>query len=252
MKCFKCGYALPDDSEFCQYCGVKLETEPEQSNAAYAVPKLIIEPQPFEPEAPRIGTVKDLPESGKDHADATLSAEGTGNIPQEEAKSGGKQRYCKFCGGAIHPKTRKCQSCGKQYFRVPKCSGTVLLAVICLVLVGLNVFQYTRAVLMEEKLEQVAVTISTNELTISKQEKIISNQRETISNQKSKISGLTKDVALYKDKAEFMDYCVVFIGSSNNRYHKYGCEDLDLRHPFYVYNPENAQAQGYRACNKCN
>ena len=24
MKCQKCGYALPDDSEFCQYCGSKL------------------------------------------------------------------------------------------------------------------------------------------------------------------------------------------------------------------------------------
>ena len=27
MKCYNCGLFLPDDSEFCQYCGKKIETE---------------------------------------------------------------------------------------------------------------------------------------------------------------------------------------------------------------------------------
>ncbi len=29
MKCYKCGYIIPDDSEFCQFCGVKIENKPE-------------------------------------------------------------------------------------------------------------------------------------------------------------------------------------------------------------------------------
>ena len=27
MKCYNCGHLLPEDSEFCQYCGKKIETE---------------------------------------------------------------------------------------------------------------------------------------------------------------------------------------------------------------------------------
>ena len=36
MKCIKCGHALPDDSEFCQYCGARLDQSveaPVENNA---------------------------------------------------------------------------------------------------------------------------------------------------------------------------------------------------------------------------
>lgn len=36
MKCQKCGYSLPEDSEFCQYCGAHLE--PQSAPEAVAVP----------------------------------------------------------------------------------------------------------------------------------------------------------------------------------------------------------------------
>lgn len=104
---------------------------------------------------------------------------------------------------------------------------------------------------MNEKLEKATNTISINDT-------IISTQKKTISKQKSEIADLEKEVARYNaewiksfDKTWFMDNCVVIVGDSNNKYHKYGCEDLDLSY-FYVFNVENARAQGYRACSKCN
>lgn len=162
-----------------------------------------------------------------------------------------KQRYCKRCGSPVDRKTKKCQGCGKQCFRVPKHLGTMILGVVCALLVGLNIFQYMKTDSLKGELEQATSTISARE-------KAISSQERTISAQKSQITGLKEDVTYYRElwydsfeETKFMDDYVVIVGDNNNRYHKYGCEDLDLSY-FYVYNIDNAKAQGYRACSKCN
>jgi len=50
-----------------------------------------------------------------------------------------QKRYCKFCGGLIDSKTKKCTSCGKQYFKFRKKMLIPLVAlviVVCSLLLG--------------------------------------------------------------------------------------------------------------------
>lgn len=169
MKCLTCGNPLPDDSEFCQYCGKKIET-----------PKK---------EKPRGSVFKSV------------------------------------------------------------CIG--VLAVFCMALIGLNVYQYTKNKTMNEQLIQATETIWEQEKTITKQKHTISDQEAEIGMLEIKVSGYRKDLGEALAKTVFMDDYVVIIGDSNNKYHKYGCEDLDLTE-FLVYNIENAKYQGHRACSKCN
>ena len=58
-----------------------------------------------------------------------------------------KQRFCKYCGGAIDPTTKECSKCGKPtyLFKIKKSTVWVILAVLLIgYLVALNVFQYLK------------------------------------------------------------------------------------------------------------
>ena len=86
MKCDKCNNTLPEDSEFCQYCGRKNNTEKMEATADVRL-------------APGISqSVKNF------HINKASNTKG---------------KYCKSCGGALN-KTKKCTGCGKQYFQLPK------------------------------------------------------------------------------------------------------------------------------------
>jgi len=56
------------------------------------------------------------------------------------ATTNSKTRFCKFCGGAIDPNSKKCTSCGKQFFRLPKPSANkfVVILVILAVIFGIG------------------------------------------------------------------------------------------------------------------
>lgn len=196
MKCSKCGWAIPEDSGFCPYCGTKVETVDHAGTTSTQTEPIGAEP-PLE-QAPSDLDAKGAMDSNADK-EKTVKVEENLNSAiagddrhQENPRSEKGQKYCKHCGGMIDRKTKKCQGCGKQYFCIAKHGVILILATVCVVLIGLNVFQYTRTVETEEELEQAATTIS-------KLEKTISRQDEKISSQKDRIADLRKEVNHYKN-----------------------------------------------------
>lgn len=94
-----------------------------------------------------------------------------------------KQRFCKYCGGAIDYITKKCKECNKQYFHVStkflKKTGIVIVFALML---GFNIYQY---VLYKE----------TNQVVLNNTNEIISLKAE-IEKQNAKI--LTQNGKLFQ------------------------------------------------------
>lgn len=115
MICPKCGKPLPDDSDFCQYCGCRIRENHTD------------EPRQREPEGKETAFLpgKTLPEQ-----------------ENQAEESGAHVRYCEKCGGQVDRRTKRCRTCGRRSFllRIP-------LSVLCLSLLlaaaaGFGVYFY--------------------------------------------------------------------------------------------------------------
>lgn len=296
MKCHECGYIIPEDSEFCQYCGVKLEDasineqntednvnavceEKSESNNDITFCEesdIEIDKEIYVNEHEEVQTeaitqeiltcdgavqIKSETEEQEEESVEKNIAKKTDTIHKETSKEDvavitpplnkktKKIRYCKICGGLIDSERKKCTSCGKQFFKFSKgIIKTIVTIMLFVLLVGLNIFQYIFFAQTNKEFAQSKTTISTQKNTILKQKEEIEKLNEDVNKYKGQVR---KYILEYGQKARFMDDHIVIIGNSNNKYHKYDCEDLDTTY-FYAYNTENAKAQGYRACSKCN
>ncbi len=264
MKCQKCGYSIPEDSEFCQYCGAHLESQlasetvttpaetlpPVESVSETASETAPTEPQPkvvqeeslmsrayrsyisTDPEEKRffeelLGTeelknayLEECERNQREYDkgarinfkqsytqfmgalhDEYFSAPQTSHeepVPAEEPvapvtapiaektmvpNSNEKHNFCKKCGSAIDPNTKKCSGCGKQYFNGKKTVPIVLLSVLLIGSIGLNVMQYLQG-------QEASETVAAQTTQIEELEKEVSTQKSTISSQKSQIADL--------------------------------------------------------------
>ena len=131
MNCPKCKSILPDDSEFCQFCGTKIESKSFINVSTR--PTVSLEDKEITKQE-NVSTPVFIASSKLNQANQTVQK------PNQEAT---KEQHCKVCGGLIDSKTKKCISCGKQYLKLrPLVLAVILLAVILSVSAALNVYQY--------------------------------------------------------------------------------------------------------------
>lgn len=146
-----------------------------------------------------------------------------------------KETFCKKCGGKIND-DKKCTKCGKQYFKITiNFIIALCLSLIIVVLGTLFGFQIKKSLDLENKIQK------------------ISKEKDTLSAQVAEYKDKYYDELFDRiDKESFMDnYVVIVCNDGTKKYHKYGCEDLNLS-SFWVYNTDAAVGDGYIMCKKCN
>lgn len=135
MKCEKCGMKLPNDSEFCQYCGKPIRADDNEHIFSESENKQL----PIE-EAPI-----NMGESEEIKNDIIPAEEEPLKKEHQHKKSNERPvRYCKKCGGMLEQKTRKCLSCGAQPI-IKKHRALIpitALSIIAAVLLGLCIYQF--------------------------------------------------------------------------------------------------------------
>ena len=131
MKCYNCEHILPDDSEFCQYCGKKIE--PKENNSLSSS-EIVIEDVLIQETETQEKPIIHNPQLQKPEA--------TKSIIKKSKET--KKRFCRKCGHIIDDKSQKCTGCGKQYFRGIRLKPMLncIFGVIILVSLFFNIMQY--------------------------------------------------------------------------------------------------------------
>ncbi len=199
MKCVKCGKVLPDDSEFCLYCGEKIEQES-------AVLKEPIEstrkkctkcgmPVPDDSDYCQYcgSIIQPLKEAARkeqmyyqwQHDEPTIKQE-SASQKSEKNNNGITNNF----GDTDVCKTKKLKNC-----RAKQIIVSVVVAICIITLATLNVLQYKRHQEEEKQLAELKESYSEIYKNYSDQETIILTQKETIEKQSSKLSEKDKEIA---------------------------------------------------------
>lgn len=252
MICDKCKSILPDDSEYCQYCGKKIKSSFETDESKFSLSSadekpaertkadifgweiLRKDPQKSTPniEDHKIVVTNETTNAQEETREEPIVAvESTAPKKQEKIKP---DKYCSRCGNKIDHITKKCTGCGKQYFRgfkFNKFSITVIaLVVLLLISFGFNVLQI----------------LDRNDVA-SQRDKWI-DKADTL---QKRVSTLSSQALENRQIADFVDKYVVFIeDDGSNVYHKFECYRFK-REQFYVLNIEWAEVDGYTPCDRC-
>ena len=137
MKCFNCNELIPDDSEFCQYCGSILNKEDEMNeqneNITYDDTFEENEEITFDEVTPEIIQDEIIPEEPAVlplNEEIPSIVEETKTEEKEPEKTfDGTKTYCKKCGGEIN-EDKQCTKCGHQYFNIKRHSTAIISILI--------------------------------------------------------------------------------------------------------------------------
>lgn len=236
MKCPKCNSTLPDDSEFCQFCGIRIKKKPIITVTAI----------------PTIPQEKTIPSNHRRIDRTVLVSSMNNETNQNPKKKRTKKEYCMLCGGHIDSNTKKCENCGKQYFKFkPLVFTVILLAILLITSACFNALQYYVVQENNNKIEEMSSTISTQNIKISSLQVTVSSQKSKINSLKTEIDDLEDEKWDILSNLHFYEkHAAIVCDDGTQKYHVYGCKDCNTSY-FWIYNTEAAEANGYYACPKC-
>ena len=288
MKCMKCNHALPDDSEFCQYCGNRIEKTAQMpvKDAVMATARVETPTQKTE-EAPKprpgvrvqeqIGTMNADCQMQPDHK----SERDFGCVPKKAPKAKKvkqpKKKYCSRCGELIDSQSKQCTGCGKKYFKgikVNKFAVTITaLTLVIAALIGLIVVQYQNYSGLNKELHKSNVKIENLEVAnenLEEKNEDLKEKNEDLEGEVERLSQKVFDQGLtlnqQSQSIEYMEeqhdknsevvlfcknYVEIIADDGTNIYHKYGCIYLDISDGFLVLNTVAAEYDGYSRCPYC-
>ena len=228
MKCEKCNNIIPDDSDFCNHCGNKIEKPQEPTTL----------------QCEKCGNTLPLDSEfchfcGNKIGDIPVEFQTTQIIEQEiqtsKSPRKNKQKYCSKCGGVINRSTKVCEGCGKKYFKMSRIFNKknllpIILSVILLISIIANIWLAVDLDLYQD---------------------IAWNRLQTIWDLEEENDEWVETCLKFIEKLYFYEtYVVIVPDDGTNRYHIYGCDRLG-DYDFWAYNTEAAKAKGYKACPYC-
>ena len=172
-----------------------------------------------------------------------------------------KRRFCRYCGNAIDPITKKCTGCGKQYFKMPvlKKGNLVpkVVVILSVLIVGMCVY---RNIQYQNQIAQLNTQIT----ELNEALKTLQSELETAKSDVSEIQDKYRakfseayDLAQEnkKLKASYSiceDHVVVVMDDDKDTYHKCDCILVHLGYSAYtVYAKSEVKDRGMSPCFMC-
>ena len=227
LHCPQCNHILPDDSDFCQYCGLNLnDIKKEKVTFHSQFEKPEVDKNECSNDSIKALQTAEVQVPIRSVAQAIVDDTGSAESPQNSSMGytlgGSKQhklQYCKRCGGEIDNESRKCMKCGKQYLNLKTILPVLLLSLLSLCLISIILIQFNnnKEILshthdLENVLGQKDRNIEELNTTVAFLEKSVEQKDARISTQKNRIYEIQEDLEKANELASDYDYICKALG----------------------------------------
>lgn len=196
-------------------------------------------------------SVTDMEYTGKFQQTAAATA-----TPVKQKKA--KNRFCKLCGSPVDPSTKKCSSCGKQYFRLPvrKKSNFIpkVVVFLSLLIVGLCIYrnvQYRDQIAgLNARISELESVVEAAEAQQASDKALILDLRKKNAGNSSKVYTLSQQIEEMEPVYNFCKRNLVF--TDFGLYHKADCFVCKFNdYSTEAYTVAVAKQKGFSPCWVC-
>lgn len=217
MKCPNCKFDLPDDSEFCIYCGIDFATVDFSKKKQQAAEEHVEEVK-----------VPDSIAGGK-HPEKAKHAHGHSQEQQQQAQIQAQQQVQQYLlnDTASMNNTNQVSAADKKKSLRKAMIGLCLISLLFLASFMTNFYQYNRYNSLIKSLNSMlsdnetssAAKIADRDEALAEKDQTIASQAETISEQNEQIESLNTQVVALSAKAEaYDDFCDALSNSDEMGY----------------------------------